>query len=111
MQFYFNDVENYLKVSGDNALTIEVLREKLNHQYKIFENKNEKKREKENAVGEYNKQYRQRCHKGGKYGHKPDDHWCLENKKEHKKDEKTNKKWEEVIWWSMLSLWKERIYE
>ena len=39
-----------------------------------------RKTEKERALGAYNKQYKQRCCKYGKYSHKPGDQKCPENK-------------------------------
>ena len=39
--------------------------------------------EKEKALGTYNKQYKQRCHKCGNCGHKPGHHKCSKNKKEN----------------------------
>ena len=51
-----------------------------------------RKREKEKILGAYNKQYKQRCHKCGRYSHKPGDCKCLENKKENYNKEKTEKK-------------------
>ena len=50
-----NGLENGLIVSGDDALTLEVIREKLNHWYKTLD-MNDEKRGKEMAVGAYNKQ-------------------------------------------------------
>ena len=41
-----------------------------------------------NALGAYDKQYKQWGCKCGKYGHKPGDCKCPENKKEKKNDEK-----------------------
>ena len=52
-----------------------------------------KKREKEKVSGAYNKQYKQRCQKCGKYGHKPGDCKCSENKKEDEKAKKNTRKW------------------
>ena len=52
--------------SGNDALTIEVIREKLNHRYKRIKNKNETKREKEKALGACNKKFKERCHKCGR---------------------------------------------
>ena len=39
---------------------------------KIIKSKKEEKIEKK-ALGAYSKQYKQRCHKSGKYGYKPGD--------------------------------------
>ena len=44
-----------------------------------------KNREKERALGAYSKQYKQRCSKCGKYGHKSDICKCSSNKKEQQK--------------------------
>ena len=40
----------------------------------------------------YNKQYKQWCRKCGKYGHKPGDKRCPENKIEKKKNTRKQKK-------------------
>ena len=58
-------LENLFPVSRYDVLTTEIIHKKLNHQYKNIKNKNEEKREKEKALGTYNKQYKQRCHKYG----------------------------------------------
>ena len=61
---------------------------------------------KKKALGAYNKQYKQRCHKCSKYGHKPGDQNCPENKKEKKNDDKTKKMTiKRNILMVMLSLW------
>ena len=70
--------------TGDDVLTIDMIQEKLNQMYK---------KEKEKVLGTYNKQYKQRCCKFGKYGYKPGDQKCLENKNEkYEKKENRNKK-------------------
>ena len=46
---------------------------------------------KKKVLGAYDKRYKQRCHKHGKCVHKPGDYKCSENKKEDKKDAKTEK--------------------
>ena len=43
-------------------------------------NKNEEKTKEEKALGAYNKQYKHRWHKCGKYSHKPGDCKCLDQK-------------------------------
>ena len=53
-----NWLENPLTVSGDNVLTIDVIRKKMNHQYKKIKSKNEGKREKEKALGAYDKKHK-----------------------------------------------------
>ena len=63
-------LENHLMVIRDDVLTINVICKKLSHWYKKIESKKEEKTEKEKALGAYNKQYKQRCHKCGKYGYK-----------------------------------------
>ena len=50
-----------------------------------------KKRENKKSLGTYNKQYKQLCHKCGKYDHKPGDYKCPENKKEDQYDQKRKK--------------------
>ena len=52
--------ENCLTATGDNALTIDSIREKLNHRYEKIKSKKKEKSEKEKALGAYNKQYKQR---------------------------------------------------
>ena len=51
-----------------------------------------KKKEKEKTLGTNNKQNKHRYHKCGRYSHKPGNHKCFENKKEHDKDRKNRKK-------------------
>ena len=84
-------LENRLTVTGDNTLTIDVIYKKLNHWYEKIKNKREEKVKKEKALGTYNKQYKQRCRKCGKYSHKPGDKRCPENKNE--KQSKNEKVW------------------
>ena len=74
-------LKNGLTVSGDDALTIEVIKEKLNHCYKKIKNKKEEKRETGKALSANNKGYKERCHKCVKYSHKPGSCKCLEEKK------------------------------
>ena len=56
-----NGLENCLMATRDKALTVDVIHEKLNHQYK----QKRRKTEKEKALGAYIKQYKQRCHMCG----------------------------------------------
>ena len=76
----FNGLENHLTATGDNTLTIDSIREKLNHRYEKIKSKKEEKSEKEKALGAYNKQYKQQCQICEKYGHKSGDWKCPENK-------------------------------
>ena len=55
-------LENHLTATGDDVLTIDVIRKKLNHWHKKVKSKKEEKEEKEKAIGAYNKQFKQRCH-------------------------------------------------
>ena len=69
-------LENCLTSSGDDALMIQVIREKLNHRYKkirIEIKKKEKSRPWEPTTSNL------RCCKCGKYSHKPNDLKCPEN--------------------------------
>ena len=75
-------LENRLAATGDDVLNIAMIFKKLNHPYKKIKNKKEEKVDKEKALGTYNKQYKQKCRKCGKYGHKPGDKKCPENKHE-----------------------------
>ena len=73
----------------EDVLTIDVIHENLNHWYekiKYQKEDKEEKVEKEKALGACNKQYKQWYRKCGKYGHKPGDKRCPENKNE--KEEK-----------------------
>ena len=70
-------LENNITVTGDNALTINIIHKKIIHWYEKYKSKKEKKRK---ALKVYNKQYKQRCHKCGKYSHKPGNPKCPENK-------------------------------
>ena len=54
-----NGLVNCLTATGDNALTIDWIRKKLNHRYEKIKSKKEEKNEKENALNTYNKQYKQ----------------------------------------------------
>ena len=49
-----NGLENHLMVMGDDMLTINMICEKLNYQYKKIKNKKEQKVEKEKASGANN---------------------------------------------------------
>ena len=80
-------LENHLTSSRGDTWTIEVICKKLSYQYEKIKNKNEEKRQK-NASGAYNKQYQRRCHKCGKYSHKPNDQNVLNIKKQRKDDVK-----------------------
>ena len=55
----FDGLENHLMMTRDDALTIDSIREKLNHKYEKIKNKKEEKIEKEEALGAYNKQSKQ----------------------------------------------------
>ena len=46
-----------------------------------------KKKKKKKGLVDQKRQYKQWCHKCGKYGHKPCDCNCLENNNENDKDE------------------------
>ena len=56
-----NGLENCLTATGDDALTIDLIRKNLNHGYKKVKCKKEEKTEKEKALGAYYKQYKQQC--------------------------------------------------
>ena len=58
-------LKNHLTASGNNMLTVEIIHEKLNHWYKKIKSKDDEKREKEKALGAYNKQYKHWCHTYG----------------------------------------------
>ena len=49
-------LENHLTSTGDDALTIDSIHEKLNHRYEKMKSKKREKTEKEKALGAYNKQ-------------------------------------------------------
>ena len=66
-----NGLEYHIMATGDDVLTIDGICKKLNHRYEQIKSKKEEKTEKENALGAYNNWYKQRCHKCGKYSHKP----------------------------------------
>ena len=83
-------LENRLTVIGENALTIDTIREKLNHRYEKFKNKKEEKHEKEKALSGYNKQYKQQCQRCGMYGHKPGNRRCPKSNNKKEKNEKKN---------------------
>ena len=93
-------LENCLTATGENALTIDSIQEKLNHRYEKIKTKKEEKHEKEKALNVYNNQYKQQCQRCGKYGHKPVDRRCPEiknNKEEYeKKNEYNNKKFDGI---------------
>ena len=55
--------ECFLTMSGDGALTIEVIREKLNHRYEKIMNKNGEEQDKEKASWANNKKLKERFHK------------------------------------------------
>ena len=76
-----DELENCLTVTGENASTIDSIREKLNHRYEKIKGKKEEKNEKEKALNVYSKQYKQQCQWCGKYGHKPGDWRRPKNKK------------------------------
>ena len=52
-------LENHLTVTGENALTIDSICEKLNHRYKRIKSKKEENNEKEKALNVYKKQFKQ----------------------------------------------------
>ena len=54
-------LENCLIATGENALNIDSIREKLNDRYEKIKTKKEEKHEKEKALNVYNKQYKQQC--------------------------------------------------
>ena len=56
-----NGLKHCLTATGENALTIDLIREKLNHRYKKIKSKKEEKNKKEKALNVYNKQYNQPC--------------------------------------------------
>ena len=102
-------LENCLMASGNDVLTINMIHKNLNHQYKKIKSKKEEKREKEKALRAYNKQCKQRCHKCGKFIHKPGNHKCPEYKKGNEREKNDDKN--EKNGWSMLSLWEKSAYE
>ena len=106
-------LENHLMMTGDDALTINVICKKFNHWYKKTKSKKKEKSRKEKALGAYNKQYKQRCHKCGKYIHKPDNQKCPENKneKQEKKRKQKRVKKKIKIGWYMLLLEEKRAFE
>lgn len=55
--------------SGNDALPIEVITEKLNITFEEIENKNKERNETKKALVTYGRQYRGRCSKCGKFGH------------------------------------------
>ena len=74
-----NGLENHLTATGENALTIDSIHEKLNHRYEKIKSKKEEI---------YNKQYKQQCWQCGKYDHKPGNWRCPKNKNEKEENEK-----------------------
>ena len=78
-------LKNRHTATGDDALTIDSICEKLNHRYEKIKSKKEEKSKKEKALRAYNKQYKQRRQRCGKYGHKPGDQRCPEIKMKEKK--------------------------
>ena len=83
-------LENRLMATGENALTIDTIREKLNHRYEKIKNKKKEKHEKEKAFNVYKKQYKQQFQRCGMYGHKPGDRRCPESNNKKKENEKKN---------------------
>ena len=81
-------------VTGDDALTIDLIREKLNHRYEKIKSKKEENTGKEKALGAWNKQYKQQCQKCGRYGHKPGNRRCPENKNEKIENNKKTERYE-----------------
>ena len=83
-------LKNHLMSTGNDAQTIKVTKEKLNQRYEKNENKNEEKKGKEKVLVAYKKQYKGRCIKCGKYGHKSTDPKCPEKTKEEKRGKGKN---------------------
>ena len=74
-----------MALTGSDEMKIKVFCDKLNHLYKNFKNKGEERRLKEKAQAAYGKQFKDRCHRCGKIGHKSTDSKFQENKNEKKK--------------------------
>ena len=53
-------LENRLTTTGDNSLTIDSIRGRLNHRYEKIKSKKEEKNEKQKTLNAYNKQSKQR---------------------------------------------------
>ena len=81
-------LENCLTATRDNALTIDSIRKKLNHRQEKIKNKKDETSKKEKVLGAYNKQYKQGYQRCGKYGYKPGDRRCPENKNEKEENDK-----------------------
>ena len=79
-------LENCLRVTRDDALTIDVIREKWNHRCKQVKNKKEEKVKRGKSLGAYNTQYKQWCRKCDNCSHKPGDKRYPENKNEKRKE-------------------------
>ena len=82
-------LENGLTVIGENALTIDTIRKKLNHRYEKVKKKVEK-HEKEKALSSFNKQYKQQCQRCGMHGHKPGNRRCPKSNNKKEENEKKN---------------------
>ena len=65
-----NRLERCLSSFGSDALTMEVIHEKLNNRYEKIKRKNEEKKIGEKALATYGKQYAGYCSRCGVYGHK-----------------------------------------
>ena len=63
-------LENHLTATRDDALTIDSIRKKFNHRYKKIERR------------------KSECQRCGKYGHKPGNQRCSENKNEKEENDK-----------------------
>ena len=83
-----NGLKNRLTATRDNALTTDLICEKLNHRYEKIKSKKAEKNEKEKALNAYNKQYKQQCWSCGKYSHKPGNWRCPKNRHEKEENEK-----------------------
>ena len=81
-------LKNHLMATRENALIIDTIHKKLNHRYEKIKSEKKEKNEQEKVLNVYNRQYKQRCWQCGKYGHKPGDRRCPENRNVNEENEK-----------------------
>ena len=79
-------LENHVTTTGNYALTIDSICENIITGARKLKVKKKKKQKK--ALGAFNKQYKQRYQRCGKYGHKPGNWRCPENKNEREENDK-----------------------
>ena len=85
-----DSLESCLVSTGEDKLTIEAFREKLNSRFEWISSKERERDHHEKALAfGFNQQFKGMCHKCGQYGHKPDSSKCPENK--HDKGNKSSR--------------------